>query len=55
MKIVVEYYGHKYTVETEEDTNAIELANIFYKLGLLMDFHQNSLVEGFREVVDEQE
>ena len=50
MKITIEHYGSKYTIETEHDENdADEMVILFRKAMHVMGFHPNTIADCFAE------
>lgn len=54
MKITIENYGKKMSVETEnEDVCIDEYISIFYGLLVTATFNPSGIIEGFKEFVEE--
>ena len=56
MKITIENYGKKMSVETDhEDVSIEEYMDIFYGLLVTETFSPDTVLNGFREFVEEKE
>ena len=56
MKITIENYGKKMSVETDhEDVSIEEYIDIFYGLLVTATFSPDTVLNGFREFVEEKE
>ena len=56
MKITIENYGKKMSVETDhEDVSIEEYMDIFYGLLVTATFSPDTVLNGFREFVEEKE
>ena len=50
MKITVEHYDNKYTVETHDDLDIYELAERFAGLALQMGYSEDTVRDGFNHI-----
>jgi hypothetical protein len=56
MKITIENYGKKMSVETNyEDASVNEYIEIFYGLLISATFDQSTIINGFKEFIEEKE
>jgi hypothetical protein len=56
MKITIENYGKKMSVETNyEDASVNEYIEIFYGLLISVTFDQSTIINGFKEFIEEKE
>jgi len=56
MKITIESYGKKMSVETDhEDVGICEYMDIFYGLLVTATFSPDTIIEGIKEFVEERE
>jgi len=56
MKITIENYGKKMSVETDhQDVSIEEYMDIFYGLLVTATFHPDTVLSGFREFVEERD
>lgn len=50
MKITVEHYDNKYTVETHDDLDTYELAEKFAGMALQMGYSRENIIDAFGEM-----
>ena len=56
MKITIENYGKKMSVETDhEDVSMDEYIDIFYGLLISATFHPDTILNGFKDFIEEKE
>jgi uncharacterized alkaline shock family protein YloU len=56
MKITIENYGKKMSVETDhEDLGIDEYINIFYGLLVSVTFNESTIINGFKEFIESKE
>lgn len=56
MKITIESYGKTHTTEFDHDDVSIgDYIDTFYALLIGVTFHENTIVEGFREFLEEKD
>ena len=56
MKITIENYGKKMSVETDhEDVSMDEYMDIFYGLLISATFHPDTILNGFKDFIEEKE
>jgi len=56
MKITIENYGKKMSVETDhEDLGIDEYIDIFYGLLISATFHPSTIINGFKDFIEEKE
>ena len=56
MKITIENYGKKMSVETDhEDVSIEEYMDIFYGLLVTATFSPNTVLNGFKDFIEEKE
>jgi len=56
MKITIENYGKKMSVETDnEDVGIDEYMDIFYGLLISATFHPQTVLNGFKEFIESKE
>jgi uncharacterized alkaline shock family protein YloU len=56
MKITIENYGKKMSVETDhEDLGIDEYIDIFYGLLVSVTFNESTIVNGFKEFIESKE
>jgi len=56
MKITVENYGRTHTTEIEgEDLSIDEYIGTFYALLIAVTFHHSTIINGFKEFVEDKE
>jgi len=56
MKITIENYGKKMSVETNHEDNSLdEYIDAFYGLLILTTFHSETILNGFKEFIEEKE
>jgi uncharacterized membrane protein len=53
MKILIENYGKKYTIEVDhDDLSIVEYVDIINSMLLSIGFHQDTITEGFKEFIN---
>jgi phosphatidylglycerophosphatase A len=56
MKITIENYGKKMSVETDhEDLGIDEYIDIFYSLLVSVTFDESTIINGFKEFIESKE
>ena len=56
MKITIESYGRTHTTEFENDDISItEYIDTFYALLIAVSFHQDTVINGFKEFIEDKE
>ena len=56
MKITIESYGRTHTTEFDHDDVSItEYIDTFYALLIAATFHHNTIINGFKEFVEDKE
>jgi hypothetical protein len=56
MKITIENYGKKMSVETDhEDLGIDEYIDIFYGLLVSVTFNESTIINGFKEFIESKE
>ena len=56
MKITIENYGKKMSVETDhEDLSVDEYIDIFYGLLVSVTFNESTIINGFKEFIESKE
>jgi hypothetical protein len=56
MKITIESYGRAHSTEFDHDDLSItEYVDTFYALLIAVTFHHNTIINGFKEFVEDKE
>ena len=56
MKITIESYGRTHTTEFDsDDITVAEYIDTFYALLIAVTFHEHTIVEGFRDFLEEKD